>query len=1248
MKKINHFLLLLPFLLVATGMMAQIPNHEQYIKFMPDGKNFHTAYATWTPGSALFPEAAEDEEFFISRVKPKTRFTNPATQVNPELNSERKLLWWCPVGIADGGNWNAIPSYHFDSEVFSMWSYMDIWGNWTAPFIRMPAAFADVCHKNGVKTSTLASIPWAARVNATDVPHGANMKAMIDGGPDKLLRFLRHYGIDGIGYNSEFSFGTGITADQLKGLLAGTFAKKDEMEWPTFTNAWYSLMTSGGSVGGTDALSSVNKDWFHWNGNPTSDAYFMNYNWAASGLETSQNTARSFAGRSSFDVYAGMDFQGRNYAAWTDLLNYDISVGIWGAHNMNMNFETRGELGSTPLQKQQAYQLITENVFTGSSYNPVNTPAVSNLLAHTSRQTNFHGFSKFITARSTLITNDLAAEPFVSYFNLGNGRFFNLSGQQAYPGEWYNIGMQDYMPTWRWWWSTDFMGREASSVPTTGMKAEFTWDDAWFGGSSLAISGATTSQYLHLFKTEYPLLTGDDITIRYKVVSGTADNMYWAASAKDAENTLISTRISPTGGLVADDEVWVERTIKVGPTVANFRMVGKTLAMLGLRFENTSSDFKILIGEIAITRGNTPTPKAPAILSSQLLKTNFKGADFKLRYKMADPTTPGIPVYNSDVNTWFYKVYMQQEGEDATFCTATTSWAAYVVSAPFKVDGITKVRIGVSAVSLDGKTESAISWTDYQELPAPQIVDGIEIDKPIIKPNETFTIQFIDPNHPNGSWQILNAQTDEVVGQSTADTTSFTTTLTNLGIYDLKLTSGGKTTLYQGLIQISSPEVGAVPEILALTANNSEETIEVDTNQEVEFNYIGKPADGIVSRGLQLSEKAFGIPAAQLGFDGTSKYSLCFWFTPSRFNHGPAGTQLLNVRTTADKWPASDWGYIWSTIGTDGKFAISFRRTDNAGTEIRAENFTFKPNQWYHIALVVDYQGGRLMTLYVNGRKIAQSPLITNLYAWRTSNVIMIGGKAFNRAGLDGFLDEFQLYNKALTQEEVLNSMQHLTTIPEGLIGYWDFESDPGEDGYILSTGTNKTLKAGTVESITISEGNNQFAPVASAFGTGAPFISGEKYVVTTNPSWSLGKGTTVVPATATPANKDVEGSITATYPTEGVYSATLTLANGWGQDTKTFHYVTVKNSTGVDTVNDLQYAVYPNPFIDAVNVRFENAGIYKVQITNLAGQVVTNRTLEITSDQFVTIAVKGAAGTYLVSIYEDEKLLKSIKVIKK
>ena len=1235
MGKIRHYYVG-ACLLVSSAAFAQVPSHSMYVNESSKSVPFYEAYSNWQPGTPLFSDtAAEDEEFFISRVKPKERFINSATQVDPEMTPDRKLIWWCPIGTADGGGWKSLPSYFFDSEVFSMWSYVDIYGNWTAPMIRMAGAFTDICHKNGVRTSTLASVPWASTVTATDGGHGQTMKAMIDGGADKLLKFLRYYGIDGIGYNSEFSIGSGLSADGLKTLLSQCFAKREAAKWPYFTNAWYSLMTSGGTVGGGDALSSSNQDWFHWNGNPTSDAYFMNYNWGASGLSTSQSTAKSFAGRSSYDVYGGMDFQGRSVADWVALKNAEISVGIWGAHNMNMIFEGRGELGSSPLTKQKTYQLISENVFTGSTYNPVNDLKIQNILRHSTTATDFHGFSKFITARSVLASDDLAAEPFVTYFNLGNGTFFNVKGETTFKNEWYNIGMQDYLPTWRWWFTANFMGRDVTDVPSKGLKAEFTWDDAWFGGSCLSIAGQTDREYLHLFKTQYSLKSGDVLTIRYKVVSGTG-SVAVACSAEGKEGTEVSATV---GNNITSSKEWVAKTIKVGTLPGTLRLNKETLAMLGLRFEKTSADFKVLIGEISLTRSDALTPNQPIITNQKLLAANYKGLDFKVFFKMKDRDAahPEDPIYNEDVNTWYYKIYIQQEGGEPVMCTATTSWAAYVVSAPFDVNGDKKVKLGVSAVALDGKSESEIAWTGW-------------LDTPVIKSGETFAIKYIDPTHaPADKWEILNAQTGVVV-KDFPSSVSLETALSEIGIYDLRITSGENIELHQALIQISSEEVGAMPEIKTLTANDSDSPISIEKGDKVTYKYIGRNADGYVSRGLRLNEIAFGVPADQLNFNSQSPFTIAFWFKPAVFNHISDGTHLLNIRAAEDRWPDSDWGWLWTHIqASDNKLSFNLKKKESGAgseTKIIAEDFTFVPNQWYHLAVVVDYQNGRNVSLYVNGKLINSGGGITNVKDWKNSYTIMVGGIAANRAGFDGYLDEFQLYNKGLTAEEVKKSMEHQTVIPESLIGYWDFETEPNENNEILSTGSNKTLKGYMTEIKTVSQGVNQYVPVDITYGTGAPFISGSIFKVETKPSWKLEEAQIQGDITGT----GEAGSVVAAYPSEGEFNAILTLENGWGSVSKTYRSVTVTDG-GVgfaDNELEIAYNAYPNPFVDELNIRFANEGTYAIEVFDAAGKMIDAKETTVADGENIHLSVNGAAGIYFINIKQDTKILKALKVIKK
>ena len=130
---------------------------EDYMTW-PESSKLGQYVNSWVPGEDLF----EDENFYVSRVKPKERFRNAATQIDETLTeaNDRKLVFWVPIGNASNGNTNARPNGKFDSEAFSTWSYVTHYGDWTAPHGWVPGGFADVAHKNGVGVSGVASVPW--------------------------------------------------------------------------------------------------------------------------------------------------------------------------------------------------------------------------------------------------------------------------------------------------------------------------------------------------------------------------------------------------------------------------------------------------------------------------------------------------------------------------------------------------------------------------------------------------------------------------------------------------------------------------------------------------------------------------------------------------------------------------------------------------------------------------------------------------------------------------------------------------------------------------------------------------------------------------------------------------------------------------------------------------------------------------------------------------------------------------------
>ena len=273
----------------------------------------------------------------------------------------------------------------------------------------------------------------------------------------------------------------------------------------------------------------------------------------------------------------------------------------------------------------------------------------------------------------------------------------------------------------------------------------------------------------------------------------------------------------------------------------------------------------------------------------------------------------------------------------------TTSWAGMFYSVPVDLKGQGKVKFGVSAVSLDMKKESAIAWgEDHEIFNSYEYSDEIKADKSVIKPNEAFTIAYVDPRHEAGNWKILDGS-GNVVAQASNATEINVPGLTAVGFYNLVLegkvaSASGRETkavTYSNYIQITSDAVGAVPHINKLTANNSETDIEVVANSEVTMQYEGKKADGSGSRGIKTLEKPVGVKVSELGFNSTSKnnmaWSLAFWV---KFNGFTGGTQIVDMRDPGTGWPQNNWGTMWTTYDPNtGVYEVTLREKNAGGAK---------------------------------------------------------------------------------------------------------------------------------------------------------------------------------------------------------------------------------------------------------------------------------------------------------------------------
>lgn len=1218
----------------------------------------------------------EDEEFFISRVKLKPYIRNSATQIyDIAKEKDKNLLFWVPIGYADlsGVKTNALPNGIYDSEVFSMWPYVTHYGNWTSSYGWVPGGFADAAHKHGTAVSGVASIPNAALSGSwlNCVTEMGNLSDSEDA-VAKLGDFLYYHGVDGLGYNSEYQVEVSVQ-NRLNDMHAMLMKyMKGTRNCQKFENPWYAAVTNEGNNDFWSSLDYRNTNAFGDKNNPRT-IYFINYGWSQ--LLSYTDRTNAIMERDPRDIYMGMDMQGgaKFKDEWTKHLTMDYSIGLWGAHDFNYLFGPRTDAGSNNKSRQEYYQKRLEQWFTNGNRNPANRIDVCETM-ELYPSDHWFGMSAFMSARSSLGW-DLSSEPFITFFNLGNGTFFNWKGERCYDNEWYNLGIQDYMPTWRFWWANELLGKTPDKVSVNGLKAEFTWDEAYFGGSSLRIQGDAEDEYLHLFKTCFDLKTGDQITVRYKLLNGKSDvNLILTAEGNESaplneDNLSVMTTSTP-----ADDGTWVTKTFSVGGDNSS---LANTIALVGLHFRNADK-LDLCLGEFSICRGATVTPQAPVVTKTRLFCNNMSGVDGKIVFKMQNEKPAGEPVYNLDVNASMYKLYAQYEGGDEQFVGATTSWAGLCYAAKPDVAGASAVRLGVSAVSVDTNSESSISWGEYMPLPPYDITDGVEIDKKVIKPNEEFTLKYTDPRHAAGTWTIYSSDGHKVIS-STENTVSYTCPgINETGIYDVVINEGTPTqTAYKYLVQVSANDKGSLPEIRSLTVNDRI----VDKNSEVTFDvgdkfnlgYTGRSANGQVSRGLCINSNFVGAPLKKLGLTGgASSFTIAAWIKLDC----PAGSSCgLSIENRADNWPRNNWGYFWMDIaGTDGSTAYGTQleaggiesytfRTTTSSIKYNFTNSMIRPGMWTHIAVSLDWtNAGFKSEFYING--IKQTPVavectdgdpvatddiyfnVPNKSQFTDDMWFSFGGGRGSQANYnDGTVDDIVVWKGAMKAEEVQQVMAGLdrNNLPSRVIAYWDIEDKADNNNVFASVGSKAGVPLSNFVIGENSRGMNDHIPAEPLYSSGTPFIDGTGYNVVTTPTWIVRNLAKVTNA----EGDDKSGSAEVSFSKGGDYAVQLSLDNSYGSHTASYPVFNITGKEGgiSDIVGNDKMNVYT---VDGILfVEFASEGEYTVSVHDISGRLAGRSTRRVLAGDNMSISLS-KGGIYVVSVEKDNQNMRTIKVLNK
>ena len=1207
----------------------------------------------WTPGTQPQGVTRMDDEFFISRVKPRKRITDFDYQANSEADPKRKMCLWVPLDDPTS-KWKALPRYCFEGDNFSLWSYIDIHGNWTAPWMRVSAGLSDVAHKNGVKVGCVMSIGWLARIVLNgwgSSNHSLVLKKFTekDGqghfrNSKKLVELMKYYGIDGLGVNSEFT-ASQRDMNTLIAFFEDCHKKAKEIDWE-FQLHWYDGTNDNGAVTFDRGLGYHNEKMFGAKDHEVTDMMFANYNWHSGTLSATERTAETL-GRSSYDYYAGFDIQGRalKNGNWRSLKNSKISIGFWGAHSQSLIHQSATDNGTSDIAIQKAYLLKQELIFSGGHRNPAARPEIStsSTLANASLK-NFHGLATFLTAKSTI--NEL---PFVTRFNLGNGLSFRNEGKVTFNHKWYNLNTQDFMPTWRWW-ITDRNDQAGELMVRDLINAELTFDDAYFGGSCLSLHGKTEFSRVKLFKTLLSVDGKDKISLTYKVMNGTESKAKIFVSLKDnvTDYKEIALPNAPKAG------EWTTFETELSALGINS---SSQIAMIGLVVENTPESYDLHIGELAVRNPQTAhTPIQPNIEETEIIRGQYNTVDFKLRYA-SKPETNGKKYYNEDVDTWYYEIYYQQKGQNEMLLTATTSWAAYVVDAPIAKEGEREARFGVRAVAADGKTKSDINWTEFKTIPYDSPKTDVVIDKAVVKPNEEFTLKFEDYLIDAAKeWKLLNSATGAVV-YSTSNATSITTKLDEVGSYDLVLTDAkGQKHITCGKVQITPVETGAVPQITNITADKT--TVEAGKN--VTYSATATEGSGHVSRGLVIADPNMFMMPAELQTGNSYTYAL--WVKADKFAHDKDGTNLISKNTVKDGWPHNNWGDLWVQIRPEWKGhmanevafnTMGWEDHNDPNPNVMTKEHPMAVGVWYHLAVTHNDNG--LHEMFVNGKKVASGYQSSSkrretrgdnrIKASEPAN-IFIGGGGVYKSGFNGSVDEIQIWNKPLSEEEVQRAMKGYkeSEVPAELQGYFTFET-MNADGTFPNLGKGGADKTGSLVQLVGSGGENTSTASYETQHSdnnvlGYPGIEGTLEVTPTY-TWTL-EGATTPNVNTTAA--------TVTYTNAGKVGATLTLSNRWGEATFTkAELVEVIASTGINGVeNGVAFEAFPNPFVESVNLRFAEGGTYTLNVLNANGVLVQSNLLTTAAGEVTNVSVTGAKGLYILQIVKNGKTYKTIKLVKK
>lgn len=678
------------------------------------------------PTDAEFAAAGiqqSDIAFIRSHVEKKALLNND-DRVVPGTFATRQLWMNLPMNVGKN-NTGGQPTGQFSSDTYSIWNYTNLFGAWNHSFFTAPSAWTDAAHKNG--TDMMSGIKFFDTTGGRT--EGANSWVNFIAAKDAqgnyiyaepLINLLMYFGFDGINYNWEDTGFSDEDAVRFHQALYKIAAQKG------FDNFHCGIYTSSNS------LTSLYASGLFGDENGRTHDLMLNYMngdfTSASAMRTSVQTAQRTLGTTD-GLYAGVWIVSMD-RGWSRLdandYTHQIGICLWGEHSQSRfwSYNTGGDA----YDQQSNYQKLLERAASGGNRNPLNRPRVSDNGNNWEQEgtkeplSSFAGLATWIPERSTIQGN----LPFATGFNMGNGDRYSYKGRRT-AGQWYNLGTQDVVPTYRW-----LVVEPGTLTASSNIKPEFTTLDQYTGGTSLLLTGRATAAGTDvvLYKTSLNVSAGNPYAkVAVKNGKGAApSNLY--VILKKSDGTWVETPYGNVSG-----STWEEKQLAISGLSA-----GDVITAIGLRVKGNDDSYKLYVGKLEINDDVKATPANVTGLNVEV-KEETKGS---LTAKLWWNTT-AQPVkraqwglaYNDEGNIDHFEVlYKNGENGRVSEVGRTTSWGTIVPNIEFE-SANDNPFIGVRAVSTDLKTYSPVVWVNVPRAQQDSLPE---------KRDDSYGISQIDPS----------------------------------------------------------------------------------------------------------------------------------------------------------------------------------------------------------------------------------------------------------------------------------------------------------------------------------------------------------------------------------------------------------------------------------------------------------------------------------------------------------------------